>query len=219
MAIVIRGHQLRRGERVRDRSASRVLLDDCWTEQGAPDEFRPCIERVTVDGLSLKRSSLGGAVLRDVTVRGLRTDSSSAFLQANEYERVTFTGHIPSLVISARLSYPPLADAYRAALTKADNGDSWSIDISQAIGAIEVRGYSADRLRLHPDRHGVVRRRTLEEHGWTDADVTDSSFAVDIRLMLEGGWNDAILVADPTNPRHEQMMTALRQLKDLGIAH
>jgi hypothetical protein len=218
MAMTITSRQFRRGEVIEDVSASGVALDDCWTEQGPADGERPTVERVKVSGLTLSRSSVIGAILRDVTIDGLRSDSFSVFLHANEFEHVTFRGQIPTLVIGARHSNPTWGESFRDALIAAESRVDWTIDISDAMGAVEVRGYSADRLRLNPERHGVVRRATLADRGWTDGDIAASGFAVDLRLMLEGGWDDAVLVADPLSKRYDRALAALNRLKDDGIA-
>ena len=218
MSLTLTSRELARGHAVRDVVATRLTLDACWTEQGPADDARPVIERVSVQALTLKRSSMIGAVLRDVTIDGLRGDSFSVFLHANEYNRVTLRGRIPTLVIGARHVDPVLQTSFQAALREAEERAEWTLDISDAIGAVEIRGYRADRLRLNPERHGVVRRSTVERIGWTEAEIGQSGFAVTITLMLEGGWDDAILVADPLSRRYDQELEALHRLKSEGIA-
>lgn len=218
MSLTLASRMLARGHAVRDVAADRLTIDACWTEQGPADGARPVIERVDVQRLTLKRSSMIGAVLRDVTIDGLRGDSFSVFLHANEYTRVTLRGRIPSLVIGASHVDPALQPSFHATLREAEERAEWSLDISDAIGAVEIRGYRADRLRLNPERHGVVRRSTVNRLGWTTDDIRQSEFAVEITLMLEGGWDDAILIANPLSRRYDQKLEALHRLKSEGIA-
>jgi len=218
MSLTLSSCVLARGHAVRDVAASRLTLDACWTEQGPADGARPVIERVGVQALTVKRSSMIGAILRDVTIDGLRGDSFSVFLDANEYTRVTLRGKIPTLVIGAGHIDPALQPSFQAAIREAEERAEWTLDISEAIGAVEIRGYRADRLRLNTDRHGVVRRSTVNRLGWTEDDVRQSGFAVAIKLMLDGGWDDAILVANPLDRRYDQKLEALHRLKGEGIA-
>lgn len=218
MPLTLNSRVLARGHAVRDVAADRLTLDACWTEQGPADDARPVIERVGIQALTVKRSSMIGAVLRDVTIDGLRGDSFSVFLHANEYTRVTLRGKISTLVIGARHIDPALQPTFQAALGEAEERAEWTLDVSEAIGAVEIRGYRADRLRLNPERHGVVRRSTVSRLGWTADDIRQSGFAVAITLMLDGGWDDAILVANPLDRRYHEKLEALHRLKSEGIA-
>ncbi|WEK12640.1 MAG: hypothetical protein P0Y48_09160 [Candidatus Microbacterium phytovorans] len=77
-----------------------------------PDDQRPVIEQCSFRRVTVKRSRLIGAVLRDVTIDGIRGDMDSRFLTANEFERVTIKGKVGDLVIGTLPSYLPFEEPY-----------------------------------------------------------------------------------------------------------
>ncbi|MBB3159311.1 hypothetical protein FHS07_003029 [Microbacterium proteolyticum] len=211
------GRRLARGEAVRGVILDGLVLDDCGTVLGPPDELRPVIEQCEITRLRLRRSFLIGAVVRDVTVNGIRGDMDSRFFIANEFERVKITGDVGVLVIGAASSYQPLKESYRNALTSIDaSSPEWSLDIAEARGAVDIRGYAADRVRIDPETQAVVRRADLTDGRWR-ALVEGTLFTVQIDHALDMGWSDLILVADRSTHRFDADMAALGRLRAEGI--
>lgn len=206
-----------RGEAIRGVVVDGLTLEDCRTELGPPDELRPIIEQCEITRLTLKRSSLIGAIVRDVTVNGIRADAISGFFTANEFERVTIMGNVGQLVIRARPSYEPLEEPYTNALASIDaSSPEWSLDIAQARGKISIRGYAADRVRIDPETQAVVRRADVVDGRW-QALVAGTLVTPQIELALGMGWPDVVLVADRSTDRLDADMAALARLRAEGI--
>jgi len=217
MAMMLCGRRLARGEAIRGVTLDGLTLDDCRTELGPPDELRPVIEQCEITRLRLKRSRLIGAIVRDVTVNGIRGDMDSRFFTANEFERVKIIGDVGELIIRAVPSYQPLEEPYRNALTSIDaSSTDWSLDITEARGKVSIRGYAADRVRIDPETQAVVRRVDLIDGRWRTL-VEGTLFTVQIDHALDMGWPDLILVADRSTHRFDADMAALGRLRAEGI--
>lgn len=216
MKTTISGHLLNRGEVVRGETITRLTIDNCRTEQGPPDEFRPLVEDCSITQLSLKRSSLTGSVIRDVTINGIQADRVSQFVRAVEYERVTIKGKVTGLVLSSHHSDMDRRQAYENALRAAGNSSEWSLDISEAIGAVEIRGYASSRVRIDPESQAVVHRADLLDGRWRPI-LKGSLFSVQVDLMLQAGWPDLVLVANRSSPELKAELRALSNLRTEGI--
>lgn len=194
-----------------------LSLENCRTEQGLPDDQRPVIEQCSFRRVTVKRSRLIGAVLRDVTIDGIRGDMDSRFLTANEFERVTIRGKVGDLVIGTLPSHLPFEEPYRRVLAEADSSSSeWSLDVSGALGKVSIRGYSAARIRIDPETQAVVRRVDLLDGRWRPL-VEGTLFTVQIDLALRMGWPDVVLVADRATRRFGADMKALARLRAEGV--
>jgi len=212
------GARLLRGEEVRGLTIDGLHLDDCHTELGPPDELRPIISDCAIRNLRLTGSTLQGCMLRDLTIDGVKGDSGSRFFFGNYFERVVLKGRVQELTIGNRPPYPPLADAYVGAIRSAEAAsDEWSLDISQVVGPVGLRGYSADRLRLDPDTQLILRRADLADHRWKPL-VAGTTFTVVIEQALENDWPDIVLTADKSSRQLEKELAALQLLRAEEVA-
>lgn len=214
----IAGRQLDRGQVVGPVVASDVHVDDCWCDSGPPDDGRPLLRDLELTNLRLTRVALSGAVLRDVMVDGLSCDSDSKFFFGNQLEHVTLRGRVGTVVLDSGHPSRELDQAYAAAIRTAEKLVDWTLDISQAVGSIEIRGYSADRIRRDPETQFVVRRASLLDGRWRTFDWERTGFDVELDLMIRGGWPDTVLAVDLTRRNHRTQLAVLRRLQDEGIA-
>lgn len=208
---------LERGESIADVDMTNLSIIDCHTAQGPSDDLRPRIENVRLSKLRVNRSSLTGAVLRDVTVDGLTMDSKSCFWNANEYHNVTIRGKVSDIVIQRWSQDAEFNDAYQAHLRGVDLSSDWSLDISEAEGDIEIRNYATSRIRLHPEYQKAISRERLLDGRWRNVDLSGSYFTAMIDMMVRQQWNEIVLVANPRSKQFKTELAALRRLTDEGI--
>lgn len=214
----IAGRQLDRGSVIGPLVASGVHVDDCWSEWGPPDGQRPLLHGLTLTDLRLTRVALSGAVLRDVRVEGLSCDKTSMFFFANQFERVTLRGRVGTVILDPGHVSPEYERAYVDAIRAAEADVEWTLDITEAVGEIDVRGYAADRIRRDPETQVVVRRENLLDGRWRTFDWEGTSFRVGLDLMVRAGWPDTVLTVDATRRNHRTQLSVLRRLRDEGIA-
>ena len=214
----IRGTQLDRGRITGGIVASAVHIDDCWSAWGPPDDERPLLHDLTLTDLRLTRVALGGAVLRDVTVDGLRRDGQSMFFFGNQFEHVTLRGRVGTVILNPEHSSVEYEQAYRSAIRAAERLVDWTLDISEAVGKIEIRGYAADRIRRNADTQVVVRRTNLLDGRWRSVDLEGTTFGIGLDLMVQAGSLDTVLVADTTRRNSRTQLAVLQRLRDEGIA-
>ncbi|WP_166845124.1 hypothetical protein [Isoptericola sp. BMS4] len=217
--IQIGGRTLARGEHISDLEVAHVDLAQCWCADGPPDDMRPTLSNIRVKDVRLNRTTLGGAVVRDVTVDGVRGDSASKFMFGNQFERVAVKGRVGVLVLNIKHSQPEYVDEYAPVLKAAEAATDWTLDISEAVGSVEIRGYSADKIRRNPETQVVVRRENLADGRWRDIDLETTAFGISMEHVFTYGWQDTILVADPTRKaKYPAELRVIQRLRDEGIA-
>lgn len=210
---------LERGQTFHDHELRGIHLLGANTDIGAPDDQRPTIENVKVKSLWLSRCGIDHAVLRNVEVDGLRIDGYSGIVQANEYYGFTLRGKLKGEVTFASYSTSTgFEGAYARRLVEAERAPGWSIDISEAIGSISVRGYSADGFTINPEYQAVVRNDPSSMAGWELLDYSAVPHHITFRMMVEHGWKDTVITADGTAKNFEDQLALLHLLREKGIA-
>lgn len=217
---IIRDVWLEPGTVIQDREWTKTTFHKVHARRSADLTLRPRLERLNFTDVKLEWSPAKASVLTDVRVHNLRKDDKSMFFPGCTYDRVVFTGDCgttifePSLMIGGELN-----ETYRQATLSHDRDSlDFSIDISNALGAFEVRGYRASRMIINPDLHSIVRREDVfgRDIAWLDAD--DSPFGISIKRMLESGNEDALLCAYPKSKYFDAQLAAIARLRAEGIA-
>lgn len=207
------------GQKFSDFEAHHLWFQDCFTNDTPLDDSRITIEDATITSLRLTHSRAAGLILRNVTIDGIRADGFSGFYEANQYEHVTIKGAIGNAVFTQeRLILAPDPND-KQVLENADRGEDWSLDISEAEGNIEIRGYRADRIRRNTETQAIVRRGNALDQQWREIEGMDHSV---FRIALEGfskyDYADQILVANPRSKKFASDLEVIQRLRDAGIA-
>ncbi|MCE0456317.1 MULTISPECIES: hypothetical protein [Curtobacterium] len=217
---VIRDVWLEPGTVIQDREWAKTTFHKIHARRSADLALRPRLERLTFTDVKLEWSPADASVLTDIRVHNIRKDDSSMFFTGCTYDRVAFSGDCgttifdPSLLIGGDLN-----EIYREATLQHDRDSRvFSIDISDARGNFEVRGYRAARMIINPELHAIVRRDDVlgRDVSWLDADY--SSFAFPIKRVLERGGEDALLCAYPKSKYFDAQLAAIARLRADGIA-
>ncbi len=213
------GLRLRAGERVTDLTIAGLRLEACSTEVVPFGHERPRLERVHLKRLRAHGCALRGAVLTDVVVEGIRHDAESGFVNACELTRVTVRGAVGTLVVQMRAGHgDPWLDHLQA-VDRAAGPDDWALDISEAVGAVTVRGYAARRVRRDPARQAVMTLEQALAGRWQEVDLRGTAFDVLVEELLDHGWSDVILNANPADARrHDAQLRAIEALRAVGAA-
>jgi len=201
------------GAVVRDVAAERIDLVDSYTELVAPTDERPLFENIHVRDLTMKNCHLEGAVLRKVTIHGVKADGLSMFVRACEFENVVLKGKVGTLIFTPELAQDEsgLTDTFVEHLRRADRSTDIALDISEAWGSIEIRSYAASRIKLDPTRQAVMSLGEAQAGRWRDIDFAGSVFHLMIEDLLKYEWTDVVLAGSK-----ESEVRVLRDLAKIG---
>lgn len=203
-------------------SVDGLRLSGCSTELTEDIARRPLLRNLRLKNVVGKSSSLSGAVLQNVTVENLRADIFSGFINGCEFDQVILKGKFSPLVIQKGVSAPtasPLAQKFAQALRVEPDDSSWSLDISEAIGDIALRGYAPRRIRRNPTHQAVMTRAQAEAGRWRKIDLSNTTFVVQIEELLACDWYEGVvLVANPAGARFRSQVDGINRLRDAGAA-
>jgi hypothetical protein len=214
---VIRDIWLEPGTVIQDREWSKTTFHKIHARRSADLALRPRLERLTFTDAKLEWSPAKASVLTDIRVHN-RKDEKSMFFTGCTYDRVVFSGDCgttifePSLLIGGDLN-----EIYRDATLQHDRESrAFSLDISNARGNFEVRGYRASRMIINPELHAIVRLEDLlgRDVSW----LMGTAFDIALRDMLERGNEDALLCAYPKSKYFDAQLAAIARLRAEGIA-
>jgi len=213
---------LQAGERLTDVTAERITLRHCSTEITDDAHTRPVLSNLALKNLQIRNSFLRAAVLEDVTVDGLDTDMISGFIRGCELRRVVIRGRVGHLAFSPDLALGAggerVDELQRSLYEQRLSDPEWMLDISEARGPIEIRGYPSRFLRLNPEIHAVVPFERAVQMEWLDVDFGRAPFAVRLRDLVRQGWEDATLIADPRSKHIADELRVIEELRRRGIA-
>jgi hypothetical protein len=213
------GLRLRGGERVADLTADGLRLEACSTESVPYGHARPRLERLRLSRLRVRGSALRGAILTDVVVDGVEHDLESGFVNACELSRVTVRGAVGTLVVQMRAGHGDPWLEHLQEVDRAAGPDDWALDISEAVGAVTVRGYAARRVRRDPARQAVMTLEQALAGRWRQVDLRGTVFDVLVEELLDHGWGDVILNANPADGRrYGAQLRAIEALRAVGAA-
>jgi hypothetical protein len=176
------------------------------------------IRRSHFTRLYARNCVFGWAVLEDVTVDGFPHDANSGFFNSCEFHRVTLKGNVGTLQI--QLSAPDRwRRTYEEHLKQVEaTAPDWGLDISEAEGEIAIRGYAARRIRRDPSRQAVVTFEQALAGRWREVDLEGTLFKYGFEDLLNHGWQDTVLSANPRHTRYTAQMRAIAELRDAGAA-
>jgi hypothetical protein len=219
--VAISGQWLHAGQSVSNVTAARVTLRDCHVDRAERAVDRPRISRVHLSGLELWSTTMNGAVLEDVTIDGLRAQVRHSFVFGCELRRVILRGRIQTLVLNSALPDLERETEARYAQWHSErlSDPEWMLDISEAVGDIEIRGYPSRFLRLNPELHGVVTADAAAASDWRSIDSGRSALRVTLGQLESLGWEDATLIVDPKGKYAVDDFAYLAALRARGIAN
>jgi hypothetical protein len=99
-----------------------------------------------------------------------------------------------------------------------DEGD-WALDISDMSGTCDLRGVPAGVIRRDPETQVVMTFEQALEGSWKAVlGPENGTIAGGIKLLLDGGFKDTVLIADRASPEFRSNVAALRELQRIGAA-
>jgi hypothetical protein len=212
---------VREGSVISHKTLERVRFVGCNTVTAVHSEDRPVFRDLRLRKVQALGSHLNASVLQNVELDGFKGDGFSMFVNGCEFENVVIRGDVGTLIIQRYLTGvdSETAEKYLGWLDKADASDGWSLDISDAVGALDIRGYPSRRIKTNPEIHAVLSREAAQTVDWSLVDFGESYFRQVIDDLLEGNWEDVILIANPKDRKaFPSDMRVIDELRQRGVA-
>ncbi|WP_187976373.1 hypothetical protein [Mycetocola sp. JXN-3] len=218
--LMIRDQRIAEGTVLSDLSASHFTLENCRSDRSTDASRRPRLVRATLGDVELRRSSINGAVLEDVVIDGLNCGRDDGFVFGVEFTRVTLRGRIQGLVLNTTMrgGDPEIEAAYEGFRRARFADPEWMLDITEATGSFELRGFPSRFIRRNPALHAVVSAEATANGAWESIDRGGSALWVSISELAHYEAEDVVLVADSHGPRARADLEYIRRLRDAGIA-
>lgn len=195
-------------------------FDNCRTRIASAIERRPVFRDIRAHDIVVHHCSIDGSVLERVIVDRFKGNTASSFVNGCELREVTLRGRFREIIIQKALSDSRGADVvalYREALREEPHDGSWSLNIIDAVGEIDIRGYAPRRIRRNPRHQAVITMEQARSGLWRSVDLESSVFQVTIKMMLQAGdWEGAVLAANPASRDFAGQVAAIDELRSIG---
>jgi hypothetical protein len=198
-------------------------FDNCALALNPNPEARTRINNVHLLDCVDVNSSIGPAILEDVTVNGLKVRGDLLILWGTLFKHVTLQGHVGSVKINAS-ALCARDDKAEEPFTRFRNTfyeqTDWALDLREGeFGTFEIAGIPARLIRRDPATQAVVTREKAMRRGWRKKVHPANTFwPFVIDLFLQDGEPDIVLVAGKRHKKSRQLRDGLQNLRDLGVA-
>lgn len=221
----VTGYHATAGTMVSDVRLERCEIFGCRVDVAADPALRPRFSRIRMIDCTAGPTGIDGASFSDVTIDNLRTGGKLIRLNGCTFRHVKLSGLIESLIVNNRFrgSLAQLRAAYDLAneefLQSLEGKKDWALDISEAVGEVDVRGIPSKLVRRNPETQVVMTFEQALMGEWQSVlGLENGDIAGRIRLLLDNGWTDTILIANRASEEFKSNLTAIRELQRIGAA-
>lgn len=184
--------------------------------------LRSQIRDVKLVDCTINNCKLNSAIIEEVVVNGLKTQNA---LRANGavFKHVILKGRIGEILLARELAYgistPDVQRFFNNANSDYYATVDWALDISEASFAdCDIRGVPASLVRRDPYTQVVVKRQKAIGGDWRTLDFSMTYWDMSLKLFLERGDDDVILVAPRLDPNFKDHLVGLNMLREIGVA-
>jgi hypothetical protein len=215
----------------RDRDSSRLFSDlefrncqfiNCAVSMASAPETRTTLQGIRLVGCTQRACFLDAAIVEDSVVEGLRTHD---LLQTwgTVFKHVVLRGRMGRIMFSQEISTGTAPLSTQRAFDDANatyySTVDWALDITDAeVEELDIRGVPARLIRRDPESQVIVTRERAIRGRWREIDETQSYWPTAIRLFLDRGDPELVLVAPKRDRRYRQLRDALIELRAIGVA-
>jgi hypothetical protein len=185
---------------------------------------RTTIRNVKFVNCTVKKCSLYGAVVEDVSVEG-RSRFAEFCTNAAVFKHVTIRGKLGIIRILPRIGFvfnvtdPLIQSAFDLANAAYYETVDWALDISAAeFYDLDVYCIPARLIRRDPATQLVVTREKALEGVWRSLDLSETHWPWAIENLLLNNTADTVLVAPKGHPNFKRLLEGLQILRDAGVA-
>jgi hypothetical protein len=189
--------------------------------------LRSTVRNIRLTNCSQRGCQVGGPIVEDVIVDGLKTNGQLLIVSGAVFSRVVLRGRIDRLMISNDVSPSILIDegerSLRIRAFKEANADyyrhvDWALDISQGeFKDLDIRGVPAHLIVRDPETQAVVTRQKALEGRWRELEYNEGLFQIWIYNFLQTDDPATVLIAPKRHRKFAYYAEDLRMLRGAGV--
>jgi hypothetical protein len=201
---------------------SQCVFRGCVISHTHHARLRSVVKNVVLHNCQSVGSTLESAVVEQCVIDGLKTNE---LLQCwgSVFSETIVKGKVGRLMLSDIIS-PGVASKSEQLIFQMENDSyyskiEWALDISQIEAEdVDIRGIPANLIRRDPDTQVVITREEAMQGTWTGVDLSNTYWPTAIKLFLNRGHKDIVLVAPRRHKKFRALQTGLIRLREAGIA-
>lgn len=205
----------------------RCQFEFCSVSITHEPELRSTVSNVRLANCTVNGGTIDRAIIEDCLVENLKTPGlfqtfGTVFKHVvlrGKFERMMLNNNtLPRGDLNPPYDYESV-EAFRAANAEYYRHVDWALDISQGqFRSLDVRGIPCRLIRRDPETQVVVtKKRLLESDDWREM-AFDGPAQVIFQILLDGPYEDALVVAPKRHRKFPLYMADVQLLRDAGIA-
>lgn len=210
------------GMHIQDTRFERCEFESCRVSSTTDPRQRSTFDHVDFIRCSVRGTTIRTAVLREVTVEGLRTYGLLQTWGA-VFAHTTLRGKIDRVMVSGlvfagqlgRDIQPRFDEANRNFYSEVD----WALDITEAeVKELDLRGVPGHLVRRDPETQVLVTRDAALQGAWRELPLDNTYWPVAIENLIVEGLDSCVLVAPKRHRQFKQLLRGLEILREAGFA-
>ena len=165
---------------------------------------------------------IGTPIVENVLVSGLHTHNMLSAYGA-VYKHVKLEGNIGQILLCP-FKFPTVSTlkeetAFELANVEYYKAVDWALDISEGrFNDCDIRGIPAKLIKRDPASQAVLTREKALAGNWKKLDLSKTYLSGLIRLFLESGEEDMVIIAGKRSRSYVDMLAGIKMLRDAGVA-
>jgi hypothetical protein len=164
---------------------------------------------------------IGPGIVEDSTIDGLKVLNHIQTI-GTAFKHVVVKGVVDKLMLTPQIDtfgdYPDLQRAFDEANREYYRTVDWALDISEAeFKDCDIRGIPSRLIKRDPDSQVILTREEAMRGRWRDVDLSGTYWTAAIKLFLDDGYQDRLLVAPKKAGNFKKLLEGINKLRDAGI--
>jgi hypothetical protein len=206
-----------------DIECDKCHFEGCSISIARQPRLRTRIRNVKLFNCSQRGCTVFAGVFENCIVDGLDTKGVLVQTWGAVFKHVVLRGKIGEIMVSDRVDIlgtrPGQQEAFDRANGEFYKGVDWALDISEAeVESLDLRGVPAKLVRRDPETQVVVTRETVLRVPWNDVKLNETLWKTTIRVFIDQGYSDTVLVAPKRDQKFVRLVADLRTLQAAGVA-
>ncbi len=165
---------------------------------------------------------VGPGIVEDVILDGLKVRNHFQSL-GTVFRHITLKGSIDKLMLTPYVDstggrFREIQQQFDEANREYYKSVDWALDISEArFKDCDIRGIPANLIRRDPLTQVILKREKAMQGKWREIDLSRTHWDVSIKLFLDEGHQDCVLVAPKRARNYKALLEGLDRMKDAGV--
>jgi hypothetical protein len=164
---------------------------------------------------------VGPGIVEDSTIDGLKV-LNHIQSKGTVFKRVVVKGVVDKFMVTPYVDifgdHPDVQKRFDEANSAYYKTVDWALDISEAqFKDCDIRGVPSSLIKRDPTTQAILTREKALEGKWREVDLSNTHWAVAIKLFLESGYHDSLLVAPRKARNFKALLEGINKLRDAGV--